>query len=44
VTTRALVSECCLRDVSRSTKNLHGFLMERWRVLQNNGLRTEARL
>ena len=44
VTTRALVSECYLRDVSRSTNNPHGFLMERWRVLQNNDLRTEARL
>ena len=43
VTTRALVSECYLRDVSRSPNNPHGFLMERWRVIQNNDLRTEAR-
>lgn len=43
VTTRALISECYLRDVSRSTNNPHGFLIERWRMLQNNDLRTEAR-
>lgn len=43
VTTRNLVSECYLRDVSRSTNNPHGFLMERWRVLQNTDLRTERR-
>ena len=43
VTTRALVSECYLRDVSRSTNNPHGFLMERWHVLQNNDLSTQAR-
>jgi conjugative transposon TraK protein len=44
VTTRALVSECYLRDVSRSPNNPHGFIMERWRMIQNNDLRTEARL
>lgn len=43
VTTRNLVSECYLRDVSRSSNNPHGFLMERWRVVQNNDLRTERR-
>ena len=43
VTTRNLVSECYLRDVSRSTNNPHGFLMERWRVLQNNDLGTQPR-
>ena len=43
VTTRALVSECYLRDVSRSSNNPHGFLMERWRVLQNIDLSTQPR-
>jgi conjugative transposon TraK protein len=43
VTTRNLVSECYLRDVSRSTNNPHGFLMERWRVIQNNDLGTQPR-
>ncbi|GAB3307661.1 conjugative transposon protein TraK [Hymenobacter tenuis] len=43
VTTRNLISECYLRDVSRSTNNPHGFIMERWRVLQNKDLRTDRR-
>lgn len=43
VTSRLLISECYLRDVSRSSNNPHGFLMERWRVVQNNDLRTERR-
>ncbi|AMJ63988.1 conjugative transposon protein TraK [Hymenobacter sp. PAMC 26628] len=43
VTTRNLVSECYLRDVSRSSNNPHGFLMERWRVLQNLDLSTQPR-
>ena len=43
VTTRLLISECYLRDVSRSSNNPHGFLMERWRVVQNNDLHTERR-
>ncbi|KUG09068.1 conjugative transposon protein TraK [Solirubrum puertoriconensis] len=43
VTTRNLVSECTLRPVTRSENNPHGFLMERWRVLHNQDLRTEPR-
>ncbi|WP_223654524.1 conjugative transposon protein TraK [Hymenobacter psoromatis] len=43
VTTRNLVSECYLRDVSRSSNNPHGFLMERWHVLQNIDLSTQPR-
>jgi conjugative transposon TraK protein len=43
VSTRRLVSECYLRDVSRSSNNPHGFLMERWRVVENIDLRTERR-
>jgi conjugative transposon TraK protein len=43
VTTRNLISECYLRDVSRSSNNPHGFLMERWRVLQNIDLSTQPR-
>lgn len=43
ITSRLLVSECYLRDVSRSSNNPHGFLMEKWRVIQNNDLRTERR-
>ncbi|HEX8426430.1 conjugative transposon protein TraK [Hymenobacter sp.] len=43
ITSRLLISECYLRDVSRSSNNPHGFLMEKWRVVQNNDLRTERR-
>lgn len=39
-----MMSECYLRDVSRSINNPHGFLMEHWRVIQNNDLSIEARL
>ena len=43
VTSRDLVSECTLRDVTRSENNPHGFLMENWRVLQNRTLTTIPR-
>ncbi|MDF7813920.1 conjugative transposon protein TraK [Hymenobacter sp. YC55] len=43
VTTRDFVSECSLRDVTRSENNPHGFIMENWRVLQNNDLTTTPR-
>ena len=43
ITTRDLVSECQLRDVTRSENNPHGFLMENWRVIQNNTLTTLPR-
>jgi conjugative transposon TraK protein len=34
--TRTLVTEGYLRNVSRSENNAHGFLIERWRILENN--------
>lgn len=43
ITKRDLVSECTLRDVTRSENNPHGFLIERWRVLRNSTLSTDAR-
>lgn len=43
ITNRDLVSECTLRDVTRSENNPHGFLMENWRVLQNTTLSTVNR-
>jgi conjugative transposon TraK protein len=43
VTKRSLVSECRLRDVVRSDNNPHGFLMERWRVLENRDLQVLSR-
>ncbi|MBC3538973.1 conjugative transposon protein TraK [Rufibacter sediminis] len=42
-TKRSLVSQCQLRDVSRSDDNPHGFLMEKWRVLENRDLQVTAR-
>ncbi|TDN39859.1 conjugative transposon protein TraK [Hymenobacter sp. UV11] len=43
ITNRDLVSDCTLRDVTRSENNPHGFMMENWRVLQNNTLSTIPR-
>ena len=43
ITNRTLVSECQLREVTRSENNPHGFLMENWRVLQNTTLTTIPR-
>ncbi|MDF7815522.1 MULTISPECIES: conjugative transposon protein TraK [Hymenobacter] len=42
-TNRDLVADCTLRDVTRSENNPHGFIMENWRVVQNNTLSTIAR-
>ena len=42
-TTRSLVTEGYLRTVSRSDNNSHGFLIERWRTLENKDLKTENR-
>ena len=41
--TRSLVTEGWLRNVERSDNNPHGFLIERWQVLENKDLKTEAR-
>lgn len=35
-TYRNLITEGYLRNVSRSDNNAHGFLIERWRTLENN--------
>ena len=43
ITTRDLLTECQLRDVTRSENNAHGFLIENWRVLQNNTISTIGR-
>ena len=43
VTTRSLVTEGYLRTVSRSDNNPHGFLIEKWRTLENRDLKTENR-
>lgn len=43
IITRSLVTEGYLRNVSRSDNNPHGFLVEKWKTLENSDLKTEAR-
>lgn len=43
ITTRSLVTEGALRNVSRSDNNPHGFLIERWNTIDNRDLKTAAR-
>jgi conjugative transposon TraK protein len=41
--TRDLVTEGWLRNTSRSDNNPHGFLIERWSILDNHDLKVETR-
>jgi conjugative transposon TraK protein len=41
VVLRNLVTEGYLRNVSRSDNNPHGFLIEKWKILQNRDLKIE---
>ncbi|WP_207515936.1 conjugative transposon protein TraK [Longitalea luteola] len=43
IVTRSLVTEGYLRSVARSDHNPHGFLIERWKTLENRDLKTENR-
>jgi conjugative transposon TraK protein len=43
VVTRSLVTEGYLRDVLRSENNAHGFLIERWVIVENRDLKVEQR-
>jgi conjugative transposon TraK protein len=43
ITYRRLVTEGWLRNVQRSANNTHGFLIERWRILDNPTIKTENR-
>jgi conjugative transposon TraK protein len=43
IVTRSLNTEGYLRNVSRSDNNPHGFLIERWNILENKDLKTENR-
>jgi conjugative transposon TraK protein len=43
ITTRSLITEGLLRNVSRSDNNPHGFLIEKWNTIENRDLKTEAR-
>lgn len=43
IITRSLVTEGFLRNVSRSDNNSHGFLIERWRTLENKDITIQNR-
>lgn len=43
IITRSLITEGYLRNVSRSDNNSHGFLIERWRTLENTDMNTQTR-
>jgi conjugative transposon TraK protein len=43
ITTRSLITEGSLRNVSRSDNNPHGFLIERWNIIENRDLKTVNR-
>jgi conjugative transposon TraK protein len=43
IVTRNLITEGYLRNVSRSDNNAHGFLIEKWRTLENKDLTTQNR-
>ncbi len=43
IVTRSLVTEGYLRDVERSDNDPHGFLIERWSIIENRDLKTENR-
>lgn len=43
ITTRSLITEGYLRNIARSDHNSHGFLVEKWQVLENKDLKTQAR-
>lgn len=43
IVTRSLITEGWLRNVSRSDNNPHGFLMEKWRTLENSDINIQNR-
>lgn len=43
IVTRNLITEGYLRNVSRSDNNPHGFLIEKWKTLENSDLKIENR-
>lgn len=43
IITRNLMSEGYLRNVERSDNNPHGFLIEKWKIIDNRDLKTENR-
>lgn len=43
IVTRSLITEGQLRSVARTDHNPHGFLIERWEVIENKDLKMESR-
>ncbi len=43
ISTRNLITQGYLRDISRSENNPHGFLIERWQIIENKDLKTTNR-
>ncbi|NCU04116.1 MAG: conjugative transposon protein TraK [Chitinophagaceae bacterium] len=43
IVSRSLITEGYLRNVSRSDNNSHGFLIERWRTLENKDIHIQNR-
>lgn len=43
IVTRNLLTEGYMRNIERSDNNPHGFLIERWAILENNDLSTQNR-
>lgn len=43
VVTRSLITEGYLRNIERSDNNSHGFLIEKWEIIENKDLKTENR-
>ncbi|MEP6846740.1 MAG: conjugative transposon protein TraK [Panacibacter sp.] len=43
IVTRNLITEGYLRNVSRSDNNAHGFLIERWKIIDNSDIKVENR-
>lgn len=43
IVSRSLITEGYLRNVSRSDHNSHGFLIERWRTLENKDINIQNR-
>lgn len=43
ITTRSLITEGELRNVSRSDNNPHGFLIEKWQTIENKDIKSENR-
>jgi conjugative transposon TraK protein len=43
VITRRMITDGYLRNVSRSDNNPHGFLIEKWQILENTDINTQTR-